>query len=146
MKNFFNLKNPMIKSSVSTALLIVGIAGIMIYLAMVPKTLNALLIVVTGMLVAFIALSIILVVIDIKLWPQYHKDMALYMAVVEDNIFNARLVLWLGGNPNAAMPKHYGDAKRYYQDEIEHCLDAVKSEEMKALLHKYDATYYKPKH
>ncbi len=148
MNDFFNLKNQMFSNAISTSVFVAVLVGIVAYVILLPESLIAVMLIIGAVIVIAAVLAPAIVAIDISNWPQENKDNALYAAVVEDNLGNAKVLLRLGANPNAAMVRRYEDWDRQisWSEQLEHCLDAVHSPEMEALLRKYGATYYKPKH
>lgn len=148
MNDFFKLKNQMFSNALSTSVIVAILGGLVAYIILLPESLIAIMLIIGAVIVIAAVLAPAIVAIDISNWPQENKDNALYAAVVEDNLGNAKFLLRLGANPNAAMVRRYEDWDRQINwcEQLEHCLDAAHSPEMEALLRSHGATYYKPKH
>ncbi len=147
MEYFFNLKNQMFSSALTTSVCVSLMIGIVAYVVLLPKSVITALLILGAVIVIAALMAPIIVAIDIRNWTQGNKDNALYTAVVEDNLGNAKLLLRLGANPNAAMVRRYEDWDRQinWGEQLEHCIDAARSAEMKKLLRKYGATHFRPR-
>ncbi len=147
MTDFFNMKNQMFSSALTTSVCVSLMIGIVAYVVLLPKSVITALLILGAVIVIAALMAPIIVAIDIRNWTQENKDNALYTAVVENNFGNAKLLLRLGANPNAAMVRRYEDWERQinWSEQLEHCLDAARTVEMRKLLRKYGATHFRPR-